>query len=1208
MIVCQRSIDLTVSDEISSGHRGAQAYRCRAERCAVSSADALLWWSVSVRGRGADRRRVGASLLAGLLIATEVACSSNPAPTQLPSGLDAAPAAPSTTKYGRLFAQIGEDGTVSKEIALQAFSMAIAPLPGVAIPDGDPPTALERMDGTFAIDWLMPYRDELTAEQRAAVDAALAPSADAVPLGDSGPGSSALSSALKAGVGPAVAAASPAVSEQVYDQALKDARTFFQGPAAMNRPLKASLSRVIFNPQHESKELTAYAYTSVTPNVEGGINCEFHVEPELAVIADVKSVQASMAHEMFHCFQDELLHDNGRTDAGMPLWIIEGQAAWAGEAALGPSNIGRGHWEYYLLTVDQSLFTRSYSAIGFYGHLQSVGISPWSVVDKMLLAADSDSAFTASGAPAPGFMDTWASGLFRDSTINGWWNEPGRWQTNAVTEPAHLIIGVGDTVTLSAKKVSNQIVRISATADVLEAQIKGHARSHGNIDIVGLDGRWLCTRESKVCECPPGQVLKDSRFFEAQGPEFPVGVSGDLTSAGGTLTGHGMDEFCKPGPSVAPAERPCKTGCGGSNGDPHLKTVDGSRYDLQAAGEYVMLRAPDRSVEIQARQEPRGDVATVNTALAARVNDHRVGFYMVDDGVPEVRIDGSVVPVDGISGVDLGPGASLAAYERGYQLDFPDGTTLWALSMGTWGINVLVLPSDSLRADGVGIIARVPSDTRFRIPALPDGSTLPAPANHDERFQSLYGTFAPAWRVTEADTLFDYDEAQTTDSFTVADFPPPTAPLDVSELDPNDFSAAQLTCGAVTDPDLAEQCAFDVVITGAEEFVSLYLVSDQLETQGTSTLSEPPPTLSAPETPAPPQTPRPTGGPLPSDINFVLDHVVGLSSRVVGPNGHLYALAITQKAAFGDVRYVLLDIDPATGEIVNQADSHGPGMLAWAAESLWAGEFNRPEVGTCQISRLDPDTLTEQASVATVCADQGLTTLTSVGDAVWFIDNTGAAADGTGQHLRRIDPGTNAIDASSAGNLTLPVAVQFINVVGSGTLWTATGEGLIFGNRATGLYRLLDGSETFDPLGTPGIGNEWYAAADGVWTTTNTGQSGGLFSEASFYNGGDQPVQTVGYDGYLSGADDNAVFVEYQEDDTVAPSLVRYPADGSGPAVVAQGGYAQNSFGGQTTLGYHDALINPLVFNGLFGVKSWTVPSASEETMQQLLVQALQLP
>ena len=100
----------------------------------------------------------------------------------------------------------------------------------------------------------------------------------------------------------------------------------------------------------------------------------------------------------------------------------------------------------------------------------------------------------------------------------------------------------------------------------------------------------------------------------------------------------------------------------------------------------------------------------------------------------------------------------------------------------------------------------------------------------------------------------------------------------------------------------------------------------------------------------------------------------------------------------------------------------------------------------------------------------------------------------------------------------------------------------------------------------------------------------------------------MGYDGYLAGADDAAVYVEYQEDDTVADSLVRYPTDGSGPVVVAQGGFVQNSFGGQSPLGYDDSLINPLLFNGSTGVKAWVVPSASDETLSQLLVQQLQLP
>jgi hypothetical protein len=181
-------------------------------------------------------------------------------------------------------------------------------------------------------------------------------------------------------------------------------------------------------------------------------------------------------------------------------------------------------------------------------------------------------------------------------------------------------------------------------------------------------------------------------------------------------------------------------------------------------------------------------------------------------------------------------------------------------------------------------------------------------------------------------------------------------------------------------------------------------------------------------------------------------------------------------------------------------------------------------------------------------------------------------------------------------------------VTGGGPLWNPTSAGLIFGERQHGLYRLPAGSETFDSLGTPGQGLEWYAAGDGVWTETDTGENGGLGSAASFYNGSDQSALDIGFDGYLAGADDNAIYVEYQEDQSVSDSLVRYPIDGTAPTVVASGGFTQNPFGGQTPLGYDDSLVNPLLFNGSIGVKTWLEPSASDETMQQLLVQQLQLP
>jgi hypothetical protein len=391
----------------------------------------------------------------------------------------------------------------------------------------------------------------------------------------------------------------------------------------------------------------------------------------------------------------------------------------------------------------------------------------------------------------------------------------------------------------------------------------------------------------------------------------------------------------------------------------------------------------------------------------------------------------------------------------------------------------------------------------------------------------------------------------------------------------------------VTDADLASQCAFDVAITGESQFATLYIVSDGLESSGTDTLSQPPPTL-------PPEiTPAPSQGQLPADINFVADHLAGVSSRLLAPNGMLYVNVVTQAEAFGDVAYALLEVDPASGQIIKQVDAAGPGMLAWAAGSIWVGEFGRSAIGECEISRLDAASLAVQ---------------TSIGDDVWFADSTGAAADGTGAHLRRIDPLTNAVDPAPGSNLELPFLPQFVLIQASGTVWSSTSAGLIFGNRQAGLFRLLAGSDSFDSLGVPGNGLGWFAAGDGVWTETDTGENGGQGSAASFYNGGDQPTLFVGFDGYLAGADDEAVYVEYELDTDVGDSLVRYPADGSAPTTVAVGGFVANSFGGTTTLGYNDSLINPLLFSNGMGVKSWVAPTASDELLQQLLVQVLNLP
>jgi lysyl endopeptidase len=112
----------------------------------------------------------------------------------------------------------------------------------------------------------------------------------------------------------------------------------------------------------------------------------------------------------------------------------------------------------------------------------------------------------------------------------------------------------------------------------------------------------------------------------------------------------------------------------------------------------------------------------------------------------------------------LEPEGGSPAASGALEIDFPNGETLlatpnyWA-SQNKWHLDVdvshLGLISDVSGAPGRGI-AGVIADGSW-LPALPDGSSMgPMPASLPARYDALYQTFADAWRVNDADSLFDY--------------------------------------------------------------------------------------------------------------------------------------------------------------------------------------------------------------------------------------------------------------------------------------------------------------------------------------------------------------------------------------------------------------------------------------------------------------------
>src|ERR671920_161505 len=95
------------------------AYRSRFEQ-PLDCAAARTRPSVAVTLGG---RRLAAALLV-VVVVTGCSGQQNPSPS---------PSSKPRTVIGELFARIGPNGEIDKQLALDAFSVAIAPLPGVTV-------------------------------------------------------------------------------------------------------------------------------------------------------------------------------------------------------------------------------------------------------------------------------------------------------------------------------------------------------------------------------------------------------------------------------------------------------------------------------------------------------------------------------------------------------------------------------------------------------------------------------------------------------------------------------------------------------------------------------------------------------------------------------------------------------------------------------------------------------------------------------------------------------------------------------------------------------------------------------------------------------------------------------------------------------------------------------------------------------------------
>ncbi len=250
---------------------------------------------------------------------------------------------------------------------------------------------------------------------------------------------------------------------------------------------------------------------------------------------------------------------------------------------------------------------------------------------------------------------------------------------------------------------------------------------------------------------------------------------------------------------------------GGVYGDPHLVTLDGLHYDLQAVGEFTLAQSAGYGLEIQSRFVALGDNISRLDRTAFLLNGFRVEVtsdrQLLVDGVAK-----ALAPGDQFF---MGNGAALVRLPG----TRPDYAAIWpgvddrpVLRLDGTRMSLYVPPGQSdlkgLLGNGDGLPG---NDLRLR-----DGTQLAANAGA----AALHGSYAESWRVTASSSLFTYPAGKGTADYTNRAFPADVVSLaDLSESDAVEATRRCQAAGVREGPPF-DACVMDVALTATDEFAA----------------------------------------------------------------------------------------------------------------------------------------------------------------------------------------------------------------------------------------------------------------------------------------------------------------------------------------------------------------------------------------------------
>jgi von Willebrand factor type D domain/Bacterial Ig domain/FG-GAP repeat/Calx-beta domain/RTX calcium-binding nonapeptide repeat (4 copies) len=238
--------------------------------------------------------------------------------------------------------------------------------------------------------------------------------------------------------------------------------------------------------------------------------------------------------------------------------------------------------------------------------------------------------------------------------------------------------------------------------------------------------------------------------------------------------------------------------------DPRIVTIDKQYHDFQAAGEFTLIESTTGDLKIQVRQQPIGNNprsnVSDNTAVATVLGGKRIGIYK-DQGL---LIDGQPTQIANDDALAIGEGR---IYREGntYTVVYPTGDQLVA-KVGS-RVNVEVYLKDEREGKIKGLLGNFNKNPKDDL-AKPDGTVIPEPVSQ----QQLYGEYSDSWRVSQAESLFDYKPGENTNTFTLKNYP--RQKVKISDLTPADVAKAEQLIGdRIKNPTTREAAIIDLVLT-----------------------------------------------------------------------------------------------------------------------------------------------------------------------------------------------------------------------------------------------------------------------------------------------------------------------------------------------------------------------------------------------------------